>query len=116
MPVLILILALLLSLPAPAQQPHVYTCRFTITKPVSNNQVVDIRFTQATDPDLKPVTHALVSGTGRKYFYTTEAKGGIYIRDAKSINKSGVKTYSLVLHAWDPTRLTAINNITIYVK
>lgn len=99
-----------------AQDPPVYTCRFTISKPVSNNQVVDIRFTQATDPDRLIVTHAIVSGTGRKYFYTTEAKGGIYIRDAKAINKSGTKTYTLVLHAWDPTRLTAVNNITIYVK
>ena len=116
MPVLILILAFLLSLAAPAQQPPVYNCSFIISKPVRNNQVVDTRFTQASDPERMPVTHKIVSGTGRKYFYTTQRKGGIYIGDAKAINKSGTKTYTLVLHAWDPTRLTAINNITIYVK
>jgi len=116
MPFIIVILAFLISIAAPAQQPHVYTCRFTITKPVRNNQVIDIRFTQATDPDRMPVTHKIVGGTGRKYFYTTQRKGGIYIGDAKAINKSGIRQYTLVMHAWDPTRLTSINNITIYVK
>ena len=98
-----------------AQQPETVNYLFNVKKPVVKNQVIDTVYSKATDPEKKAVLHKIVSGTGRKYFYTTD-NGGIFVKDAKTINRSRETKYTLTLSAADNLNLTSFARITINVK
>ena len=114
MKLLTLILFLIVS-SSFAQQPETVNYLFNVKKPVIKNQVIDTIYSKATDPERKVVLHQIISGTGRKYFYTTD-NGGIFVKDAKAINRSHETKYTITLSAADNLNLTSFARITIYVK
>jgi len=99
-----------------AQNVRVYNINIEVARPVRNNQNLDGYYLFAKDPEHTIVRHLAKSGTGIRLFNTTTYKGGVFVKDAKTINRNGHRQYTFTVNCYDATGLYCIANCYINVR
>jgi uncharacterized protein YdhG (YjbR/CyaY superfamily) len=92
-----------------------YYFTFYVKRPVHINQNIDGWKVFAVDPEKTVVRHYAKQGTGTKVFLTDLYKGGITVKDAKTVNRSS-KIWTYNVYCYDATGLFCVAICNIVVK